>query len=417
MKKNLKKVDLTVLQLIKEEEKRQIEGLEMIPSENYTSAAVMEAMGSVLTDKYSEGFPRKRYYGGNDVIDKVEELAQKRALQLFKLSPKIWHVNVQPYSGSPANMAVYFGLLSFGETIMGMKLSDGGHLTHGHPKVTYSGTAYNSVQYGTGKTGIIDYDEVEKLALKHKPKIIISGYSAYPRKIDFKRFKEIARMVRAILMVDMAHIAGLIAGGVHPTPFPYADIVTTTTHKTLRGPRGAIIFCRQKYAQAIDKAVFPGLQGGPHDHQTAAIAVALKEANSVSFRKYAWEIVKNCQTLASELMKRGFVLFSGGTDNHLVLVDLRKKGIGGKEAQEALEQAGIYVNKNPIPFDPNPPWKPSGIRLGTPALTSRGMKEHEMVKIGGWIAQVLDEPTNKKKIKSIRIQVKKLCQNFPVPGI
>jgi glycine hydroxymethyltransferase len=417
MKKNLKKVDLTVLQLIKEEEKRQIEGLEMIPSENYTSAAVMEAMGSVLTDKYSEGFPRKRYYGGNDVIDKVEELAQKRALQLFKLSPKIWHVNVQPYSGSPANMAVYFGLLSFGETIMGMKLSDGGHLTHGHPKVTYSGTAYNSVQYGTGKTGIIDYDEVEKLALKHKPKIIISGYSAYPRKIDFKRFKEISKKVGAILMVDMAHIAGLIAGGVHPTPFPYADIVTTTTHKTLRGQRGAIIFCRQKYAQAIDKAVFPGLQGGPHDHQTAAIAVALKEAGSVSFRKYAWEIVKNCQTLASELMKRGFVLSSGGTDNHLVLVDLRKKGIGGKEAQEALEQAGIYVNKNPIPFDPNPPWKPSGIRLGTPALTSRGMKEHEMVKIGGWIAQVLDEPTNKKKIKSIGIQVKKLCQNFPVPGI
>jgi glycine hydroxymethyltransferase len=417
MKDDLAKTDQKVLQLIKEEEKRQAEGLEMIPSENYTSRAVMEAMGSVFTDKYSEGYPRKRYYGGNEAVDKVEELAQKRALQLFKLKPSAWHVNVQPYSGSPANMAVYFGLLSPNETIMGMRLSDGGHLTHGHPKVTFSGTTYHSVQYGVGKDGWIDYDEVERLALKHKPKIIISGYTAYPRKIDFKRFGEIAKKVGALHMVDMAHIAGLIAGGAHPTPFPYADIVTTTTHKTLRGPRGAMIFCRHRFAEAIDKAVFPGLQGGPHDHQTAAIAVALKEASLKNFKKYVQQIVKNCQVLADELIKKGNVLSSGGTDNHLILVDLRNRGIGGKEAQEALEQAGIYVNKNTIPFDPNPPWRPSGIRLGTPALTSRGMKGPQMIKIAGWIDSVLREPANRKRIKSIRMQVKKLCQNFPVPGI
>ncbi len=417
MKKKLKGADPLILQLIKEEERRQADGLEMIPSENYVSEAVMEALGTVFTNKYSEGYPKKRYYGGNEVVDKVEELAQKRALQLFKLKPKTWHVNVQPYSGSPANLAVYYGLLKFGDVIMGMSLSHGGHLTHGHPKVTFSGTAYKSVQYGTGKDGYIDYDELEKLAKKHKPKIIITGYSAYPRKIDFKRFGQIAKSVGAIHMADIAHIAGLIAGGVHPTPFPYADIVTTTTHKTLRGPRGAIIFCKHKFAQKIDKAVFPGLQGGPHDHQTAAIAVALKEANWVSFKKYAKQIVKNCQTLAEELKKKGYQLSSGGTDTHLILVDLVNKKMGGKEAQDALERAGIYVNKNTVPFDPNPPWRPSGIRLGTPALTSRGMKEREMVKVAEWIDEVLSHYDDEKFLKKISLEIKKFARQFSVPGI
>lgn len=409
--------------LIKKETERQQKTLNLIPSENIASKAVLKALGSPLANKYSEGYPAKRYYAGNEIIDKIEILAQERARKVFHLN-KNWHVNVQPYSGSPANMAVYYALLKPGEKIMGMSLPFGGHLTHGW-KVNFSARFYKTAQYGVGRDGHIDYDEVRRLARKEKPKIIACGATAYPRIIDFKKFSAIAKEVKAYLLADIAHIAGLIAAGAHPSPFPCADVITTTTHKTLRGPRGAMIFTNSKsrianrdkidIASAIDKAVFPGLQGGPHDNQTAAIAACLNEAASPSFKKYGRQIVKNAATLAEELKKLGFKLVSGGTDNHLMLVDLSGLDISGREAQNRLEKAGIIVNRNSIPYDPRPPFDPSGIRLGTPAATSRGMKEKEMKKIAEWIYKILIEKRDSVKISKIRTEIEKTLKNFPLP--
>ncbi len=411
----LKKVDEQIAKLIDKEIERQKTSLEMIPSENHTSSAVREALGSVLTDKYAEGYPKKRYYAGLEYYDKIEDICRQRAKKLFKVA----HVNVQPYSGSPANQAVYFALCKPGDTIMGMSLPQGGHLTHGW-KVSFSGKYFKSVQYGVDKkTSLINYDKVEKIAKKAKPKLIWVGATAYPRIFDWKKFTKIADSVNAYLASDIAHIAGLIVAGVHPSPVPHVHIVTTTTHKTLRGPRGGIIMVTRKglkkdseLAQKIDKAVFPGLQGGPHENNIAAIAVCLKEASSSGFKKYGRQIVKNCKTLASELLKHGFDLVTKGTDNHLILIDLRNKGISGKEAQNRLEKAGITVNKNTIPYDPNPPFNPSGIRLGTPAITTRGMKEKEMRKIASWVSEVI---SNSKPCSEIRQEIKKLCQKFPLP--
>jgi len=402
-----------VFELIKEEEKRQRETLMMIPSENYASAAVRRAVGSVLMHKYSEGYPGKRYYQGNKIIDEVEELALARAKKLFDVP----FANVQALSGAAANAAVYFALLEPGEKIMGMTLSSGGHLTHGHPKITFSGRYFSSVQYTVREDGWLDYEAVEDLAKKEKPKIIVCGYTAYPRIVDFRRFGEIAEKVGAWLLADISHIAGLVVGGVHPSPVSWADLVTTTTHKTLRGPRGALIMVTKKglkkdpaLGEKINKAVFPGLQGGPHDHQTAGIAVCLKEASTASFRKYAAQIVKNAKTLSEELKMLGFSLVSGGTDNHLMLIDLRNQGLNGKEAAEILEEAGIVVNKNTIPFDPNPPFYPSGIRLGTPALTTRGMKEREMKQIARFFARLLVKREKPAKVKK---EVLVLAKKFP----
>jgi len=415
----IKKTDPQIYQIIKAEEKRQREGLELIPSENYTSDAVMEAMGSILTNKYSEGYPRKRYYGGQKNIDAMEELAQRRALDLFvpQGSQKNWHINVQPLSGSPANIAVLLALLNFGDKVMGMSLDQGGHLTHGHP-VNFSGKAYKFFQYGVRRDNQqIDYNEVEKIAFKIKPKMIISGATAYPRMIDFKRFNAIAKKVGAIHMADIAHIAGLIAGGVHPSPFPFTDVVTTTTHKTLRGPRGGVIFCQKKYASAIDRAVFPGLQGGPHDHINAAKAVCFGEAQKAGFAKYVAQIVKNSKVFAKELKKLGFSLVSDGSDNHLILIDLSNFEITGKIAQETLDKVGITVNKNTVPFGKRSPFNPSGIRLGTAACTTRGMKENDFAMITDLIKNALSNICNEKKLIKIKQRVKKLALKFPVPGI
>lgn len=392
--KNLKATDPQVFALIKKEEKRLKEVLEMIPSENYTSGAVMEALGSVFTNKYSEGYPRKRYYQGNKNADDVESLAIERAKKLFGVP----FANVQSYSGSPANSAIYFALLEpFKDKIMGLSLAFGGHLTHGS-QVSFSGKYFKIVPYYLDKNGLIDYDKVEELAVLEKPKIIVCGATAYPRIIDFKKFSEIADKIGAYLLADISHIAGLIVGGAHPSPVPYADIIMTTTHKTLRGPRGAIIMITEKglkkdseLAVKIDKGVFPGLQGGPHDNQTAAIAVALLEASKSEFKTYANQIVKNAKVLAEELIKFNFNLVSDGTDNHLLLIDLSNKKVNGAFGAYALEIAGIIVNKNSVPNDPMPPFYPSGIRLGTPAITTRGMKEKEMVKIAGWIDEVITE--------------------------
>ena len=413
---NLKKTDPEIVKLIALETKRQQETLDLIPSENIVSRAVLEALGSPLTNKYSEGYAGKRYYAGNEVIDSVEALAQERARKAFRLS-KEWHVNVQPYSGSPANLAVYVGLLKPGEKILGMSLPFGGHLTHGW-KVSVTGKFYTAVQYTLTREGYLDYDEIAALAKKEKPQVIVAGATAYPRVIDFEKFAKIAHDAGAYLMVDMAHIAGLISAGAHPSPFPHADIVTTTTHKTLRGPRGAMIFVNREskiakekkvdIALAIDKAVFPGLQGGPHDNQTAAIAVALREASTPAFKKYGRQIVKNARALAHALQKLGFVLVSGGTDNHLMLIDLTNMGMSGREAQDKLEQAGIIVNRNTIPYDTRSPFDPSGIRLGTPALTTRGMKEREMKLVAGFIREALTDgnsPATRKKVVE-------LCRKF-----
>ncbi len=409
----LKKIDPQIAKALIREINRQRQGLELIPSENFVSEAVLKALGSPLTNKYSEGYAGKRYYGGNQFIDEIETLAIKRAKKLFHAQ----HVNVQPYSGSPANLEVYFSLLQPGDTIMGMNLAHGGHLTHGH-KVNLSGRIFNFVQYGVDpKNHLIDYDEVEKLAKKYKPRIIVSGATAYPRIIKFKKFAEIAKKINAVSMADIAHVAGLIIGGVHPSPFPYIDIVTTTTHKTLRGPRGAMIMCKKEYAEMIDKSVFPGMQGGPHNHTTAAIAVALKEASLPSFKKYARQIVQNAKSLAQSLKDNGLELISGGTDNHLILVDLTKTGVTGKQAEKALEQTGIYVNKNMIPYDSRTPFNPSGIRLGTPALTTRGFKEKEMKVIGQLISQVIYNFENPAFIKKTIRKVKELAQAHPLyPG-
>lgn len=409
--------DKEVFKIIEQEKKRQSEGLEMIASENYVSGEVLEAMGSIFTNKYSEGYPGKRYYGGQEFTDKIEELAQKRALKLFGLSPLSWHVNVQPYSGSPANLAVYFALADFGDTLMGMSLAEGGHLTHGH-KVNFSGKAYNFVQYGLSKKNQqIDYDEVLQLAKKHKPKIIVSGATAYPRVINFKKFQNIARAVGAIHVADISHIAGLIVVGIHPSPFPFTDVVTTTTHKTLRGPRGAMIICKKKFAKDIDRAVFPGFQGGPHEHIIAAKAIAFGEAMKPAFKEYAKNIVDNMKCFAQSLQSFSFDLISKGTDNHLILVDLRNHNITGKDFEDALGKAGITVNKNAIPGDPNPPMVTSGIRVGAAALTTRGMGIAEMQRIAEIFNKVYENKDNDKELKNIGKEIETMCKKFPVPGI
>jgi glycine hydroxymethyltransferase len=409
----LEKIDPEIYRLIKEEERRQFESIRLIPSENYASAAVMEATGSVLTNKYSEGYAGKRYYEGQQFIDQIERIAIERAKTLFKAD----HANVQPYSGSPANMAVYYALLEPGDKIMGMSLPHGGHLTHGW-KVSFSGRFYQAVQYTVVKeTGRIDYDQVRELAKQERPKLIVSGATAYPREFDFKAFGEIAREVGAYFLADIAHISGLIVAGVHPSPVPYADAVTTTTHKTLRGPRGGMILCKAEHASAIDRAVFPALQGGPHNHTTAAIAVALQEASTPAFVEYGRQIVRNAKTLADALLHYGFSLVSGGTDNHLILIDMTNKGVTGKQAAKALDRAGLVVNYNTVPYDPRKPFDPSGIRLGTPAVTSRGMKEEEMRTIARWIDEVVRNINNEEVLHKIKNEARELCSQFPAPGI
>lgn len=384
--------DKAVEKLIKAESKRQKSVINLIASENYVSKDVLAALGSELTNKYAEGYSGKRYYGGNTVIDKVEDLATVRALKLFGLSKDAWHVNTQPLSGSPANLAVYVALLEKGDKVMGMSLDQGGHLTHGH-KVSLTGKFWTQVPYGVSKeTEVLDYADLRNIALREKPRMIIAGFTAYPREIDWKKFREIADACGAYLMVDMSHIAGLVAGRAYPSPFPYADIVTTTTHKTLRGPRGALIFAKKDERELwkkIDKAVFPGLQGGPHMNQTAAIAVALKEASTPAFRTYAKEVIRNARALAGELSRLGWRIISGGTDSHLILVDVASQGIGGREASEKLERAGIIVNKNAIPFDTRSPVDPSGIRLGTAGETTRGKRAKDMLGIAQKIDRAL----------------------------
>ncbi len=405
---NVSKVDEEIYSLIEKEKERQQKGIELIASENFTSQAVMEAMGSYLTNKYAEGYPGKRYYGGCHVVDKVEDLARKRALELFGGE----HVNVQPHSGSQANMAVYFTVLKPGDTIMGMDLSNGGHLTHGSP-VNFSGKLFNVVSYKVNKeTEMLDYDEIRKVALECKPKLIVAGASAYPRTIDFKKFREIADEVGAYLMVDMAHIAGLVAGGVHPSPVPYADFVTTTTHKTLRGPRGGLIICKEKFAKDLDKNIFPGMQGGPLMHVIAAKAVCLKEALEPSFKEYAKQVVKNCAALADELVKRGFKLVSNGTDNHLILVDLNNKDITGKEAEKLLDSIGVTLNKNTVPNETRSPFVTSGVRIGTAAVTTRGFKEEDM-KV---VAEIIDEAIKNKDgdLSALREKVVALSEKHPL---
>ncbi len=410
---HMQKQDPEIYDAIVREEHRQSEGVELIPSENYVSEAVLEANGSILTNKYSEGYPGKRYYGGQENIDTIENLAIDRAKKLFGAE----HANVQPYSGSPANTAVYFALLEFGDTVMGLKLDHGGHITHGLP-IAFSGRAYNFVQYGVNKeTGRLDMEEVRKLALEHKPKMIVAGFTAYPRDIEWKKFKEIADEVGAISMADISHTAGLVAGGVLESPVPYFDVITTTTHKTLRGPRGAIIMCKEKFAKAIDRAVFPGLQGGPHEHAIAGKAIAFEEALKPEFKEYAAQVKKNAHHLAEEMKKRGFDLISDGTDTHLILADLTNKNVPGKEAQVALDEVGITLNKNTVPDDPRSPFDPSGIRLGTPAITTRGMKQPEMEKIADWIDRTISATEDEKVLAEIKEEVKELCLTFPVPGI
>jgi len=408
---SIKSKDPKVAKIIQAEEKRQQEELELIPSENCTSKEIREALASVFNDKYSEGKPHARYYAGQKYVDEIEDLAVSRALKMFKLSPTKWHVNVQPYSGSPANAAIYLAFLEFGDKVLGMKLDQGGHITHGLP-ISFSGRAYNFSSYGVDpKTERLNYDEILKIAKREKPKMIVCGATAYSRIIDFKKFSQIAKSVKALLFADISHIAGLIVGGAHPSCFPYADVVMTTTHKTLRGPRGAIIICKKEYADKIDRAVFPGLQGGPHDHMTAAKAVCFGEALDPEFKTHAKQIVKNAKTLAKELQKNGFRIVSGGTDNHLMLVDLRDQKITGKIAQLLLEEAGIIVNKSLVPNDPEKPFVGSGIRLGTPAVTTRGMKEKEMLII----ADLILETIKNRKPKIVRAKVLKLTKKFPRP--
>lgn len=410
---NLKKSDSQIYKLIEAEKKRQKETISLIASENFVSEAVSEALSSVFTNKYAEGYPNARYYGGNEIVDKLEKLCQQRALKLFIRQPanyKNWSVNVQPYSGSPANLAVYHALVpisgpAFAQgyggrgKIMGMSLDMGGHLTHGH-KVSVTGKLWQQISYGVDKkTEQLNYDEILQIAKKEKPNLIITGYTAYSRIIDFKKFKEIADAVDAILMVDMSHFAGLVAGGVYPSPFKYADIITTTTHKTLRGPRAALIFSKKEFSEKINKAVFPGLQGGPHMNTVASIAVALNEAGKPAFKKYSEQIIKNTKIFANEMKKQGWRIISNGTDTHLFLIDTWQKGIGGKEASEILEKAGIIVNKNMIPFDARRPTDPSGIRIGVPAITSIGLKEKDMLKIAQWIYRLLIKKEGHFKIK------------------
>lgn len=439
----LQKTDPAVYKILAQEAKRQSEGIELIPSENYVSASVLEAMGSIFTNKYSEGYPGKRYYGGQQFVDELETLAIERVKKLFNVA----HANVQPYSGSPANLAVYFATCAIGDVVMGQNLPDGGHLTHGW-KVNFTGVNYKSVPYHVKADGYIDIEEVRRLAREHRPRLLWCGATAYVREFPFKELGEIADEVGAYFAADIAHISGLIIGGVHPSPSPYADMITTTTHKTLRGPRGGMIMVTEKglkkdatLAEKIDRAIFPGLQGGPHDHTTAAIAVALGEASRPEFRDYAHQVVANAKVLAKTLMDEGMKLVSNGTENHMILIDLTPDGPGrGAFLQEALDEVSITLNKNTIPADPSSPFYPSGVRLGTPAATTRGMKEIEMQKIGAWIARVYDEikgwklPETKeertevfkkfrreiaanKTLEIVRYEVQALCKTFPVPGI
>ncbi len=405
----LEKIDPAIHEIIGKERRRQMSQIELIASENFVSEAVIEALGSVMTNKYAEGYPGKRYYGGCEVVDEAENLARERACKLFGAE----HANVQPHSGSQANMAVYLTVMKPGETYLGMNLQNGGHLTHGSP-VNFSGLIYNVVPYGVDdKTETIDYDALEKLALQHKPKMIMAGASAYPRVIDFTKFRAICDKVDAVLCVDMAHIAGLVAAGLHPSPIPYADFVTTTTHKTLRGPRGGMVLCREKWAKALDKSIFPGLQGGPLMHAVAAKAVSFQEALDPSFKLYQQKILDNAQALAKGLQSHGFRLVSGGTDNHLMLVDVRNKNVTGKVAEKALDVAGITVNKNTIPNDPQSPFVTSGVRIGTPAVTTRGMTPEVMTDIAALIDQVLTKPEDEANLKDVRAKVQKICDRFP----
>lgn len=407
----LKTIDPEIYEVMRHEIERQRTKLNLIASENYASRAVLQAQGSVMTNKYAEGYPGKRYYGGCEFVDAAENLAIDRAKKLFRAE----HINVQPHSGSQANMAVYFAMLKYGDTIMSMDLSHGGHLSHGSP-VNFSGKLFKIVPYGVSRqTKAIDYDELSKIAKEHKPKIIVAGASAYPRELDFKRFREIADEAGAMLLSDIAHIAGLVVAGVHCDPVPYSDFVTTTTHKTLRGPRGGMIMCREEYAKDIDRTVFPGIQGGPLMHVIAAKAVAFKEAMSKEFNDYQKQIVKNAKKVAGELMMRGNELVSGGTDNHLMLVDLNPIGITGKEAEAKLQEAGIILNKNTIPFETKSPFITSGIRIGTPAATTRGMKEKEMIIIAEAIDEVIRNINDANKIKEVRRTILELCNQFPIP--
>jgi glycine hydroxymethyltransferase len=410
MQRPLDAVDSTIAELLREEAKRQATGLELIPSENLVSEAVLEAMGSVFTNKYAEGYPGKRYYGGCEVADKVEQLAIDRAKQLFGAE----HANVQAHSGTSANVSVYMSVLKPGDTVLGMNLAHGGHLTHGHP-LNFSGRMYKFVAYGVRKDDErIDYDEIDKLAHEHKPKMIVAGASAYSRIIEFDRMAKIAKAVDALFFVDMAHIAGLVAAGVHPSPVPHADIVSTTTHKTLRGPRAGMVLCKAAFAKELDKLTFPGLQGGPLVHTIGAKAVCLKEAMEPSFRDYQIQVVANAKALAESVAKTGFRIVSGGTDNHLFLVELHSRGLTGADAEKALDRAGITVNKNAIPFDPLPPMKAGGIRLGSPSVTTRGMREPEMEQIGAWIGEVLTHLGDAGTEQRIRKQVADLAARFPI---
>lgn len=398
---------------VKRETERQVNEMEMIASENYVSKAVLEAMATVLTNKYSEGYPGKRYYGGNQIIDDVETIAIERAKKLFNAQ----HVNVQPLSGSPANAAVYFAFLQPGDKVLGLKLDHGGHLSHGHP-VNFSGMLYNFVQYEVdSETGKINMEKVREVAQREKPKMIVAGYSAYSREIEWDKFKEIADEVGAYSFADIAHTAGLIAAGEMANPVPFFDVVTTTTHKTLRGPRGAMIMCKEEHAAKVNKAVFPGMQGGPHDHINAAKAVAFGEALKPEFKEYAKQTIVNCQTLSEELINLGYRVISGGTDNHLIVVDMTSKGIAGKDAEVALDSVGISVSRSTIPNDPNPPMNPSGVRFGTPAITTRGMKEEEMKKIANWINSAIENKDNPEALNRIKEQVKEMCLNFPIPSV
>jgi glycine hydroxymethyltransferase len=410
MNRPLSEVDTEIAATIADEERRLAYNLEMIASENFVSEAVLEALGSVLTNKYAEGYPGKRYYGGCEFVDVAENLARQRARQLFGCE----HVNVQPHSGSQANMAVYLAALNYGDTILGMNLAHGGHLTHGHP-LNFSGRSYKIIPYGvTAETEQIDYDELERLAHEHKPRLILCGASAYSRVIDFERIGRIARDVGAYSMADIAHIAGLVAAGLHPSPVPHMDFVTTTTHKTLRGPRAGMVMCREQFSKEVDRAVFPTVQGGPLMHVVAAKAVCFKEALEEGFKDYQRQVIANARALAEELSAAGFRIVSGGTDNHLMLVNVFVRGITGAQAERALERAAITVNKNAIPFDTQPPMKASGIRIGTPALTTRGMKEAEMRQVAAWISEALAAPDDETVQARVRAQVVDMCERFPI---
>ncbi len=409
----VERTDPDMFRLIKEEERYQLETVRLIPSENYTSRAVMEATGSVLANKYSEGYPGRRYYEGQRFIDEIETMTQERAKALFRVD----HANVQPYSGSPANLAVYFALLQPGDKIMGLALPHGGHLTHGW-NVSATGRFWTSVQYEVDpKTHYIDYDAVRAMALRERPRIIVAGATAYPREYDFAAFAGIAREAGAYFLADISHIAGLIVAGAHPDPVPHADVVMTTTHKTLRGPRGAMILCKAEYAEAIDKAVFPGLQGGPHENTIAGVGVALKEAATPEFREYGRQVVRNARAMAGELLERGFDLVTGGTDNHLILINLTGKKVIGKKAAKALDRANIVSNYNTVPFDPRKPFSPSGLRIGTPSVTTRGMKEPEMRQIARWIDEAVHHVNDEEMLDRIGAEVRDFCRQYPAPGV